>query len=39
MSIWFKPESAIDLNAYQQQTLVSHLGIRYPGGGRGFPLC
>ena len=29
MSIWFKPFSVEDLNAYQQQTLVSHLGIRY----------
>src|SRR5690348_10138370 len=29
MSIWFKPFSVEDLNAYQQETLVSHLGIRY----------
>lgn len=36
MSIWFKPVSAIDLNAYQQQTLVSHLGIRYLEVGEDF---
>lgn len=29
MSIWFKPMSLEDLNAYQQETLVSRLGIRY----------
>ena len=29
MSIWFKPISVDDLNAYQQETLVSRLGIRY----------
>ena len=29
MGIWFKPFSVADLNAYQQETLVSHLGIRY----------
>ncbi len=29
MAIWFKPFSIEDLNAYQQETLVSHLGIRY----------
>ena len=33
MSIWFKPFSVEDLNTYQQQTLVSHLGIRYPTTG------
>lgn len=33
MSIWFKPISLDNLNAYQQQTLVSHLGIRYTGIG------
>lgn len=33
MSIWFKPISLDELNAYQQQTLVSHLGIRYTGIG------
>lgn len=33
MSIWFRPISITDLNAYQQQTLVSHLGIRYTGIG------
>lgn len=36
MSIWFKPFSAEDLNAYQQQTLVSHLGIRYTEVGDDF---
>jgi len=29
MAIWLKPFTAEDLNAYQQGTLVSHLGIRY----------
>src|ERR1051325_187076 len=29
MAIWFKPITVDDLNAYQQKTLVSHLGIRY----------
>ncbi len=29
MTIWFKPMSLEDLNAYQQETLVSRLGIRY----------
>lgn len=29
MSIWFKPIDLDALNAYQQGTLVSHLGIRY----------
>ena len=33
MSIWFKPINLDELNAYQQQTLVSHLGIRYTGIG------
>src|SRR6185312_14927921 len=36
MSIWFKPFSVEDLNAYQQQTLVSHLGIRYVEVGDDF---
>jgi len=36
MSIWFKPFSVDDLNAYQQQTLVSHLGIRYMQVGEDF---
>ena len=29
MSIWFQPFTLDDLNRYQQQTLVTHLGIRY----------
>lgn len=29
MSIWFEPINVEDLNRYQQQTLVTHLGIRY----------
>ena len=36
MGIWFKPFSVEDLNAYQQQTLVSHLGIRYTEVGDDF---
>lgn len=36
MSIWFKSFSVEDLNAYQQQTLVSHLGIRYTEVGEDF---
>ena len=36
MSIWFKPVSVTDLNAYQQETLVSHLGIRYTEVGEDF---
>jgi 1,4-dihydroxy-2-naphthoyl-CoA hydrolase len=36
MSIWFKPFTVDDLNAYQQQTLVSHLGIRYTEVGEDF---
>lgn len=36
MSIWFKPFSVDDLNVYQQQTLVSHLGIRYTEVGEDF---
>lgn len=36
MSIWFKPFSVDDLNNYQQQTLVSHLGIRYTEVGEDF---
>ena len=38
MSIWFKAINLDDLNAYQQQTLVSHLGIRYTEVGEDF-LC
>jgi 1,4-dihydroxy-2-naphthoyl-CoA hydrolase len=33
MSIWHQPISLDELNAYQQGTLVSHLGIRYTGMG------
>jgi 1,4-dihydroxy-2-naphthoyl-CoA hydrolase len=33
MNIWFKPFSLDELNGYQQETLVSHLGIRYTGMG------
>jgi 1,4-dihydroxy-2-naphthoyl-CoA hydrolase len=33
MAIWHEPISVTDLNTYQQQTLVSHLGIRYTGIG------
>ena len=29
MSIWFQPFTLNELNRYQQQTLVTHLGIRY----------
>lgn len=29
MSIWFQPFTLDELNRYQQQTLVTHLGIRY----------
>jgi len=29
MSIWFQPFTADELNTYQQQTMVTHLGIRY----------
>lgn len=36
MSIWFKPFSVEDLNVYQQETLVSHLGIRYVEVGDDF---
>ena len=36
MRIWFKPFSVDDLNAYQQQTLVSHLGILYTEVGEDF---
>lgn len=38
MNIWSKPVSVDALNAYQQQTLVSHLGIRYTEVGEDF-LC
>jgi 1,4-dihydroxy-2-naphthoyl-CoA hydrolase len=33
MSIWRQPVSLDDLNRYQQQTLVTHLGIRYTEAG------
>jgi len=33
MSIWFQPLTVDDLNRYQQETLVTHLGIRYTGLG------
>lgn len=36
MAIWFKPFSVDDLNAYQQKTLVSHLGIHYVEVGEDF---
>ncbi|HSN18755.1 MAG TPA: hotdog fold thioesterase [Gammaproteobacteria bacterium] len=36
MSIWFKPFSVDDINAYQRDTLVSHLGIRYTEVGEDF---
>jgi 1,4-dihydroxy-2-naphthoyl-CoA hydrolase len=36
MSIWFKPFSIEDLNTYQRETLVSHLGIRYVEVGEDF---
>jgi|SRR5215469_11652369 len=36
MSIWFRPFSVEDLNAYQQETLVSRLGIRYTELGEDF---
>ena len=36
MSIWFKPFSVDDLNVYQRETLVSHLGIRYVQVGEDF---
>lgn len=36
MSIWFKPFSVEDLNVYQRETLVSHLGIRYVEVGEDF---
>jgi 1,4-dihydroxy-2-naphthoyl-CoA hydrolase len=36
MSIWFKPFTVDQLNAYQQETLVSHLGIRYTEVGEDF---
>ncbi len=29
MAIWHEPISVTDLNTYQRETLVSHLGIRY----------
>ena len=38
MAIWFKPFNVDELNSYQQQTLVSHLGIRYTEVGDDY-LC
>ena len=38
MAIWFKPFTAEELNGYQQQTLVSHLGIHYTEVGDDY-LC
>ena len=36
MAIWFKPISVDDLNRYQQQTLVTLLGIRYTEVGEDY---
>ncbi|MDE1886912.1 MAG: hotdog fold thioesterase [Gammaproteobacteria bacterium] len=36
MTIWLKPVSVDDLNQYQQQTLVTHLGIRYTEVGEDY---
>ncbi len=36
MSIWFQPFTVDDLNKYQQQTLVTHLGIRYTEVGEDY---
>lgn len=36
MSIWRQPITVDDLNRYQQQTLVSHLGIRYTEVGEDY---
>ncbi|HEX2668728.1 MAG TPA: hotdog fold thioesterase [Gammaproteobacteria bacterium] len=36
MAIWFKPFTVEDLNAYQRETLVSHLGIRYTEVGEDY---
>ncbi|MHB8405034.1 MAG: hotdog fold thioesterase [Gammaproteobacteria bacterium] len=36
MSIWFQPFTLDELNRYQQQTLVTHLGIRYTEVGEDY---
>ena len=36
MSIWFKPFTVDELNAYQTETLVSHLGINYTEVGEDY---
>lgn len=36
MSIWHKPFTVDELNQYQQQTLVTHLGIRYTEVGEDY---
>ena len=36
MSIWRQPITVDDLNQYQQQTLVTHLGIRYTEVGEDY---
>lgn len=36
MTIWLKPVNVNDLNQYQQQTLVTHLGIRYTEVGEDY---
>ncbi|HKV97698.1 MAG TPA: hotdog fold thioesterase [Gammaproteobacteria bacterium] len=36
MTIWLKPVNVDDLNRYQQQTLVTHLGIRYTEVGEDY---
>lgn len=36
MAIWFKPFTVEDLNAYQRETLVSHLGIHYTEVGEDY---
>ena len=36
MSIWLRPITIDELNQYQQQTLVSHLGIRYTEVGEDY---
>ena len=36
MSIWLQPFSVDELNKYQEQTLVTHLGIRYTEVGEDY---
>jgi 1,4-dihydroxy-2-naphthoyl-CoA hydrolase len=36
MNIWYQPFTVDELNQYQQQTLVTHLGIRYTEVGEDF---